>query len=288
MLTINVPATTSNIGPGFDCLGIALNLYNTFSFETSDKLQISGCPKQYCNKDNLVYRAYAHAMKKMSKTVSPISIQFTNRIPISRGLGSSATCILAGVMAASTMSHANLSKEQILSIALEIENHPDNLAPALYGGMVVSIFDQTKLITKKIKLCDDIAFVAFVPDYELSTEKSRAVLPKVLSYQQTVYNVGRSALLITALENGHYRLLRQACDDAIHQPFRKPLIPHYDEIESLAYRHGAYAFYLSGAGSTMIALCDANSNQFDHIVKELPENWQCYMLKKAPIGATIC
>ncbi len=281
MIEIKVPATTSNIGPGFDCLGIALDLYNTFSFEPSDQLRISGCPKQYCTEDNLVYRAYAHAMQKIGKPNSAVAIHCAGDIPISRGLGSSATCILAGVMAANVIGKANLSNEQILELALQIENHPDNLAPALYGGMVVSIIDQGKAICEKISLRDNLAFVAFVPDYELSTEKSRAVLPKNLSYQQTVFNVGRSAMLITALLNGRYQLLRSACDDAIHQPFRKSLIPHYDEIEALAYQKGAYAFYLSGAGSTMMALCDAKSTQFDNMTDALPKNWQCFKLTTA-------
>ncbi len=287
MIKIKIAATTSNIGPGFDCLGVALDLYNEFSFELADRLTISGCPEQYCNEDNLVYRAYAHTMKKLTKTVRPIAIQFTNSVPISRGLGSSATCILAGILAANQFSGANLSNEQLLETALELEHHPDNLAPALYGGMVLSITSQSKIVSQKIKLHDDLAFVAIVPDYQLSTEKSRAVLPKQLSYEQTVFNIGRSALLISALENGNYHLLKHACDDAIHQPFRKHLIPQYDQIESLAYDYGAYAFYLSGAGSTMIALCDAKSQHFNNITKKLPAIWQCHILKTAPDGAVV-
>ncbi len=287
MIKIKIAATTSNIGPGFDCLGIALDLYNEFSFELADRLTISGCPKQYCNADNLVYRAYAHTMKKLAKTVRPIAIQFANAIPISRGLGSSATCILAGVIAANQLSGANLSNEQLLEIALELEHHPDNLAPALYGGMVLSITAQSKTISQRIKLRDDLAFVAIVPDYQLSTEKSRAVLPNQLSYGQTVFNIGRSALLISVLENGDYHLLKHACDDAIHQPFRKHLIPQYEQIERLAYAHDAYAFYLSGAGSTMIALCNANYHFFSDFAQKLPANWQCHILKTAPYGAVV-
>lgn len=286
-MIIKVAATTSNIGPGFDCLGIALDLYNEFKIDFADHLAISGCPEQYCTEDNLVYRAYVHTMNKLSKTVRPITIQIVNSIPISRGLGSSATCILAGVIAANEISGARLSDQQLLDIALELEHHPDNLAPALYGGMVLSISAQSKTICQTIKLRDDLAFVAIVPDYQLSTEKSRAVLPKALSYSQTVFNIGRSALLVSALENGDYHLLRHACDDAIHQPFRKHLIPEYDEIEALAYDYGAYAFYLSGAGSTMIALCNADYHNFYNITQKLPENWQCHILKTAPSGAIV-
>ncbi len=287
MIRVKIAATTSNIGPGFDCLGIALDLYNEFRIDIAERLTISGCPEQYCNEDNLVYRAYTHTINRLKKKSRPIAIQFANAIPISRGLGSSASCILAGVIAANEFGGANLSKEQLLKIALELEHHPDNLAPALYGGMVLSITTQSKTVCQTIKIRDDLAFVAIVPDYQLSTEKSRAVLPKSLSYSQTVYNVGRCALLISALENGDYHLLRHACDDAIHQPFRKHLIPQYDEIETLAYSCGAYAFYLSGAGSTMIAICNANDHKFHNIIQKLPANWQCHILKTVPTGAVV-
>ncbi len=287
MIKIQIPGSTSNIGPGFDCLGIALDIYNTFTFEEADGVHISGCPDAYCNEDNLTYRAFQFAMQQLDKSFRGVAIHFASDVPISRGLGSSSTCILAGILAANAMADNALSKEQIIDMALTFENHPDNLSPALYGGMTASIVSDGHVTCEPVPLKDDLLMVAFIPNFELSTEKSRAVLPKQLSYTQSIYNTSRTAMLIAALMQGHYQLLRQACDDALHQPFRKPLIAGFEKIENLAYHFDAYTVFLSGAGPTIMAFFDASNEQLDEMATQLPENWQMRVLRVATQGARV-
>ncbi len=287
MIKIRIPGSTSNIGPGFDCLGIAVEIYNTFTFEEADGVHISGCPQAYCNADNLTYRAFQFAMQQLDKTFAGVAIHFTSDVPISRGLGSSSTCILAGVLAANAMAGNALSKEQVIDMALTFENHPDNLSPALYGGMTASIVSDGHVTSEPVPLKDDLLMVAFIPNFELATEESRAVLPKQLSYAHAVYNTSRSAMLIAALMQGHYHLLRQACDDALHQPFRKHLIAGYEQIENLAYHFDAHAVFLSGAGPTIMAFFDAGNKQLEIMAKQLPDDWQMRIVRVAQQGAQV-
>jgi len=275
MIKIRVPATSANLGPGFDCLGIALNLYNTFIFEEIDKgIEFIGCSEKFKNEDNLVYTSMKKCFEKIGYTPSGIRIKMQCDIPVSRGLGSSAACILAGVMAASELAGGVLSKDEILEIAVDIEGHPDNLAPALYGGMTASIKDKEKIYVEEINLSKTLNFCALIPGFILSTEKSRSVLPKEISYKDALFNIGRTSLLIAALSNGNIEMLKIACEDMLHQSYRGKLIKNYEEITEKCKELNSKAVFLSGAGPTIMNIIDKEDKEFIEGIIEYVASFQ--------------
>ena len=198
MLEVIAPATSANIGPGYDCLGIALNLYNKFYFEEIDNgIIIEEKEKEYINKDNMVYKSMLYFFEniKPKKIPKGIKIKIVDEVPICRGLGSSATCI---------------------KLATEIEGHPDNVAPAIYGNMIVSFMENNKIFHDTIKVPDNLRFCAMVPDFKLSTEKARSVLPKTIAHKDGVFNVSRAALLVTAFMNNNLHLLKYYQNILLH------------------------------------------------------------------------
>ncbi len=253
-VTIRVPATTANLGPGFDCLGCALTLYTTISFEETDSgVQITGCDKQYAGKDNPAYIAYCATMAALGEPVGGIHIHIDAQIPISRGLGSSAALLVAGAMSANELHGGRLSKEALLEITNKIEGHPDNLAPALFGGLTASMVENGKPVTTSFPLHPDWIFLALIPDFPLSTSLARSVLPKNLPHADAVYNVSHTCLVLKALETGNEELLRLALQDKVHQPYRRNLIADYDAIEAAA-AHAGVSFCISGAGPTLLCM----------------------------------
>lgn len=265
MLEVIVPATSANIGPGYDCLGIALNLYNKFYFEEiNDGIIIEEKESDYINEDNLVYKSMLYFFQKIKPTKVPqgIKIKIVDEIPICRGLGSSATCIVAGLMAANYLSNAKLDKDAILKLATEIEGHPDNVAPAIYGNMIVSFMEQENIYYDKISIPNNLRFCAMIPDFKLSTERARSVIPKVISHCDGVFNVSRASLLITALMNNNLELLKVACQDKFHQDYRSPLINNYDDIINHSKKLNSLGTFLSGAGPTIMSLIEDNNNDF--------------------------
>lgn len=269
MIKVKVPATSANLGPGFDTLGLALNLYNTFSFEEiSNGLEINGCDPLYANEENLVYTSMMKTFDKIGYKPRGIRIDMSTDIPISRGLGSSAACILGGVIGANELAKASLSKDEILDIATEIEGHPDNIAPALFGGLVVSVMEDNNIYYNKMNIANGIKFVALIPDFTLSTTKAREVLPSTINYKDGVYNVGRVSLLLSVLSNGRFELLKAALDDKLHQPYRKRLIPRFDKILNKCYELGCLGAYLSGAGPTLMTIIKDNDKSFTTKIKD--------------------
>ncbi|WP_352418977.1 homoserine kinase [Proteiniborus sp.] len=268
MIKVKVPATSANLGPGFDTLGLALNLYNTFLFEEiSNGLEVNGCDPGYANEKNLVYTSMMKTFDKIGYKPKGIRIDMNTDIPISRGMGSSAACILGGVIGANKLAKASLSNDEILDIATEIEGHPDNIAPALFGGLVVSVMEDENIYYDKISVANGIKFVALIPDFTLSTTKAREVLPSTISYKDGVYNVGRVSLLLSALSNGRFELLKVALDDKLHQPYRKKLIPRFDEILNKCYELGCLGAYLSGAGPTLMTIIKDDDIDFTTKIK---------------------
>lgn len=265
MLEVIVPATSANIGPGYDCLGIALNLYNKFYFEEIDEgVIIEEKEKEYVNKDNLVYKSMLYFFEKVKPKKIPkgIKIKILDDIPICRGLGSSATCIIAGLMGANYLSQSNLDKNEILKLATEIEGHPDNVAPALYGNMIISILENNKIYHDTIKIPNHVRFCAMIPDFELSTEKARGVLPKTIDHKDGVFNASRTALLVTAFMNNNLGLLKVACKDKFHQEYRSHLIKDYDKIVNHANKLNCLGTFLSGAGPTIMSLSHDDDYNF--------------------------
>ncbi|MBQ3009965.1 MAG: homoserine kinase [Oscillospiraceae bacterium] len=289
-VTVCVPATTANLGPGFDSFGLALTLYNHISLEeTESGLEFIGCPADYANEDNLIFVSYKAAMDAIGIPVKGLKVEIASDIPISRGLGSSAALLTAGAMGANALHGNPLSLHQILEVTNPIEGHPDNLAPAIFGGLTASMMLGDQPITVPCTLHPDWKFLALVPDFPLSTSAARGVLPASYSRADAVYNVGRGALVIKALELGDEQLLAAAMDDKIHQPYRRSLIADYDVIESMVQAQGA-AFCLSGAGPTL--LCVTRSSELEGTLREqLPAvtkaNWTVLFLQAEHNGAQI-
>ncbi len=294
MLEIRVPATSANMGPGFDCLGVALNLYNCFHIEEcEDGLYIDGCEETYKNENNLVFASMQKCFEKIGykHRGKGLRISFRSDIPMSRGLGSSAACILGGVLAANEIGKGKLSKNEILEIASEIEGHPDNIAPALFGGMTVSIKDGNQVYYEKINLPQGLKFCAIIPDFKLSTKDSRAVLPDNIPYRDGVYNVGRVSLLIAALSNGNFDLLKLACKDRLHEVYRSSLISNYNEIVEECNRLNSLCVFLSGAGPTIMAVLKGEDVTFrkrmEAYLLKLGNKWIIKELKSDTDGASV-
>ncbi|MBF8983879.1 homoserine kinase [Lutibacter sp. B2] len=283
MMKVIVPATTANVGPGFDCLGIALNLYNTFYIEEIEEgLIIEGCEETYANENNLIYRSMKKCFEKVGYDHKGIKIKIENDIPISRGLGSSASCIVGGIVAANEIAGGILSKKELLDLATEIEGHPDNVAPCIFGGMTVAISQDQEIYYSQIKVSEGLKFCAMIPNFRLSTERARGVLPKKIDYKDGIFNVGRVSLLLSALANGEWDLVKHGCKDRLHQPYRGGLIENFDHIIEKCEQLNSIGVFLSGAGPTIMAM--VNDDQFADDISEyvsgLKNRW---MVKKLNI-----
>ena len=253
-VTIRVPATTANLGPGFDAFGCALSLYTDVTFEETEcGLEITGCDEAYAGPDNIAYTAYCAVLASLSEEVRGVKIHIDSQIPICRGLGSSAALLVAGAMGANVLRGNRLSTQGLLNITNAMEGHPDNLAPALYGGLTASMVDNGLPVTVSFPLHPDWEFLALVPDFELSTSVARQALPTEYDRADAVYNISHGAMVLKALELGDEKLLHKAMQDRIHQPYRKKIIRDYEKIEGLIRTTGA-AFCLSGAGPTLLCI----------------------------------
>ncbi len=258
--TLKVPATTANLGSGFDCLGLALAWYNTLTAEPAPALELSigGEGEASLPRDarNLVVRAMQRACEAMRKPLPNVRLDMQNQIPLARGLGSSAAAVIGGLMAANFFYEGPLSHDDLLRLATQMEGHPDNVAPALLGGLCVVSMDRRKPIAVKIDWPPMLRCIVFVPDTKLSTAKARAVLPKSVPRDDAVFNTGRAALWVAAITQQRFDLLALATQDRLHQPYRAKLIAGFDEMISAAMQAGARGAFLSGAGSSIAALAD--------------------------------
>ena len=289
-VTVRVPATTANLGPGFDAFGCALSLYTDVTFEETDcGLEITGCDEAYTGPDNLAYVSYCAVLASLSEEVRGVKIHIDAHIPICRGLGSSAALLVAGAMGANVLRGNRLSTQGLLNITNAMEGHPDNLAPAFYGGLTASMVDNGLPVTVNFPLHPDWEFLALVPDFDLPTSHARSVLPTELPRGDAIYNISHGALVLKALELGDEKLLRNAMQDKIHQPYRKKLIQDYDKIEALVRTTGA-AFCLSGAGPTLLCIT-RNKDLEEKLGKKLHSltsaNWQMLPLHVEFQGAHV-
>ena len=268
-VTIRVPATTANLGPGFDAFGCALSLYTDVTFEETDSgLEITGCDESYTGPDNLAYTAYCAVLASLDEAVGGVKIHIESQIPICRGLGSSAALLVAGAMGANVLRGNRLSTQGLLNITNAMEGHPDNLAPAFYGGLTASMVDNGLPVTVNFPLHPEWKILALIPEFNLPTPLARSVLPKDVSREDAIYNVAHGAMVLKALELGDEKLLRTAMQDRIHQNYRRGLITDYDKIEGLVRTTGA-AFCLSGAGPTL--LCITRNDALEEVLeKKLP------------------
>ncbi|MBM3125516.1 MAG: homoserine kinase [Chloroflexi bacterium] len=253
MIRIRVPATSANLGPGFDCLGLALNLWNEVTFEGSDETTytVTGEGQEKLNHKprNLLIKSYRYLHEVCSARMTGVSVKALNRIPVGSGLGSSASAIVAGLAGANAMLKDPLAKEDLLELANELEGHPDNVAAALYGGLVISVVSKEEILTQRFDL-PELTILIVIPEVTWPTRMARAVLPKSYSRNDAIFNIGRSAMVVNALREGDLDLLQRVMDDRIHQPYRLKHIDGGLAAYNLAKSFGAVA--LSGAGPSLI------------------------------------
>ncbi|MBZ8179885.1 homoserine kinase [Oscillatoria salina] len=261
-VTVKVPATTANLGPGFDCLGAALTLYNEFKFTLANQsspalqIQVTGKEAERVTTDasNLVYKSFVEFYQYLGKTPPAVEIEINLGIALARGLGSSATAIAGGLMGANELAGKPLNQSEIVKLAIAIEGHPDNVVPALIGGCRLAVQSLDNWSICQIPWHQEIIPVVAIPDFELSTEEARSVLPQQISRVDAIFNVSRLGLLLRALEINQPDWLEVALNDTIHQPYRQGLIKGYETLHSAAISAGAYGMVISGAGPTLLAL----------------------------------
>lgn len=282
MVKIKVPGTSANIGPGYDTLGLALNIFNEITVEKKESgieilwdIPNPNIPLE----ENLVYVALIHTLKKYKKGHLGCTIRMTKvDVPISRGLGSSAAAIVCGVYAAHYLMDYALSTKEIVSIATELEGHPDNVAPAILGNMVISVMADSKVIYSTIDFPEDIIFNVLIPNFKLSTEKARSVLPKEYKVADCIFNTSRLALLLNFLRDRDYENLRICLEDKLHQPYRFSLINNSLEIFEESKKLGALGEFISGAGPTLISWSTKDNKEYQEkltkFLDTLEDKWE--------------
>ena len=258
-VTVKIPATTANLGPGFDCLGMALDLWSEVTIEAAPDPSVEilgfGSDELAANESNLVYQACLRAYKAKNAEAPHFKLWCKNGIPLKRGLGSSGAAIVGGLFAGDLLSGGSqMSKERLLSLAVELEGHPDNVAASVYGGLRLVAQEEAKLVCVPVPFPEDLHTVVFIPVARISTEDARAVLPDSYSRADAVYNAGRTALLVNAMTTGRMQDLAYATQDRIHQPYRQSLFRPMKVIFEAAMKGGALGVFLSGSGSTILAL----------------------------------
>lgn len=255
---VRVPATTANLGPGFDAIGLALDLWNETEFvETTDErfvVSICGEGEKTLPTDegNLILASALQLATLVGRSLRGLRVHCINRIPLTSGLGSSSAALLAGFLGANALLGYPFSREEILKIAVETEGHPDNIVPAMLGGLVASVLREGQIVIRKL-LVSPLAITVVLPDFYFPTTLARQILPEYVSRQDAIFNLSRVVLVIKALETGDLSLLGEVMEDALHQPYRLPLIPGAQEAIQAAKRAGASAVALSGAGPSLIA-----------------------------------
>ncbi|WP_099205228.1 homoserine kinase [Scatolibacter rhodanostii] len=295
MIRIDVPATSANLGAGFDSLGIALTLKNRIWMEESDEVEISckdsiEVPK---TRENLIFWAAEYLYRECGKTLPGLKIVQENNIPLARGLGSSSSCIVAGIMGANRFMGNPLSQSDLINMAAKMEGHPDNTTPAISGGLVASAMEGERVYSVSVPVSDKIRFVVMIPPFELKTEKARKALPDQYSRGDAVYNLSRSGLMTASLFSGELQNLRVAVQDRIHQPYRSGLIDNCDTVFRMSYELGSLGTYISGAGPTIISMVETSQadgfgeNCRAHLQEKGVDGWQVEVLAADENGAKI-
>lgn len=249
---MRAPATSANLGAGFDCLGLALDVWN----------EVAATPGRLAADDtsNLILRAARAAYDTVGKPYPGFELDCTNRIIFNRGLGSSAAAIVCGVLFANQAMGCPLDSSALLDLATRLEGHPDNVAPCLLGGARVALRTESgHVLQARISIALDLTGVCFIPDLSVPTPHARGLLPATVSLADAVFNVSRASLLVAALSAGKPELLAEATRDALHQPYRLPLFPHGATLLEAAMQAGALGAFISGAGPTILALCSGSA-----------------------------
>lgn len=252
-----VPATTANLGPGYDCLGLALSLRNEVTLSLADEysVEIEGEGADVLPRDgsHLVLRSAAAAAQAAGRDLPPVWLTQENRIPLARGLGSSSAAIVGGVVAANELLELGLDERRMLAICADVEGHPDNVAPALLGGLTVCCAVEGEVLVRRLDVAEGLRCAVAIPDFEVVTEEARRALPETVPHADGVFNLCRSSLVVAALVSGEFGLLGEGMRDRLHQPYRAHLVPGLDDVIEAALGAGAVGACLSGSGPTVAA-----------------------------------
>lgn len=272
--TARIPASTTNLGPGFDVLGLALQLYSTVTLEITEKeteVVVSGLDvdKIPSSPDHVAFRAVKTVFHKSGQELPKgLKLTIVNGIPAIRGLGGSGTAILGGLLTANVLCGKPFSRSELLNFATAIEGHPDNVAASLHGGLVVSLQEDDFIHTIQIECDPALQVVLAIPEFTLSTQKAREILPKSVDFVDAIYNISRSSLLVASIATGKLDMLSMAMSDRLHQPYRSTLIPGFDDVVDAATSSGSLSIALSGAGPTIAAYCLDNMEQVGNSMQE--------------------
>lgn len=289
MFQVKVPATSANLGVGYDVMGLAVDLYLNVEFAAQAQgVTILGGDPKFQNADNLIYQAFKKGCAAIGKPVPGVQLTIDCDIPDARGLGSSAACIVAGLAGANYWFDSPLNDTELLALATEMEGHPDNVAPAIFGELTATIMNGKQPVVAHYHVADQWQLAVVIPDVPLSTAKARAVLPKSMSYAKASYQMGHCTLAATALERGDGELLQAALQDQMQEPYRASLIHGFTEIKSLGQQLGLNVL-ISGAGSTMLAIGQDESKlqRFLQVAKRDHPTWRCQQVAIQQRGAQI-
>lgn len=291
MAKVRVPATSANVGCGFDTLGIALTMYSTFEFEKLEdsRVEFLGFEKKYCNSNNMVYKSMKKTLEILGKDINGVRISIDNDVPVSRGLGSSATCAVAGIYGAFLLTETAIDKNLIFNIATEIEGHPDNVSPAIFGGLSASCSTEEGAFTVTYDIDERFQFLALIPDFETSTEEARKVIPKSYDLKDCIYSYSRLGVVLKAFETYNLELLGKVMDDKIHEPYRKKIIQEYNDVRNICENIDSVCFMISGSGSTLMNIIyDANNvEKIQDELNTLNHNWRALLLQVDKEGAKV-
>lgn len=295
MIKLKVPASSANMGAGFDTLGVALGLYNRITVEEiPEGLEIiNKNANSFIPRDgnNLIYRAMMYLFEHTGYAPKGYRITQNSKIPMTRGLGSSSACIIGGMLAANIISGRTLSYNEIIHLASKMEGHPDNVGPALYGGFCVSLTDGDTTIIKSTKIKNNIKFAVIIPDFFVATKKSRGVLPSKVDFRDAVYNISHASMMQAAMISGDMSSLKIAARDKMHQQYRKSYVDGMEDIFEKTYSLGSKATYLSGSGPTVLSVLDGDYDRFYRGMREYFENnslrWKCMILPIDNVGAVV-
>lgn len=254
-VTVEVPATSANLGVGFDVLGLALDLRARFAFEPAETLVVEGVPAALKGPGNLVWTSYLAGCEEFGFASRPLRITEDSPIPASGGLGSSSACVVAGIAAAQALAGVPLDRRRTLSLATRIEGHPDNVAPAVMGGLVSSYVDGEETVTCRWQVAPGLSFVLVAPPYRVLTRDARQALPSMVARDAVSWQVGRCLAMVSALASGDAAAISHCCHDRIHEPYRAPLIPDFEPLRTACLAAGAATFVISGSGAAMLAVC---------------------------------
>lgn len=258
---VRVPATTANLGAGFDSLGAALQLYNYIEAEETESglsIEILGDTGEFLPTDekNLVYKTMAYLFEKAEYTPKGLSLKLENHIPVTRGLGSSSACIVGGLLTANRLCNEPFSKRELMCMAAKLEGHSDNSTAAFAGGFTVSVYEKEDIFYSSHPIRSDLKFILLVPDFAVMTKKARSSLPRFYPLRDVSFNISHAALTVAAIISGEYENLLCAVEDRIHEPYRKTFIEGYQKIHNRLKSYGALGTYISGSGPTMISLVE--------------------------------